>query len=374
MPKILIVGPASPYRGGISDLNEAFAKSLVNQGHEVEIISFKLQYPNFLFPGKTQFRSSSDLPTGYKIISLINSINPFSWINTVKYIIQEKPSKVFIRFWMPFFAPCLGYIAKKVSNKEIPVYSIVDNAIPHEKRVGDQLLANYFLSNCNKHFTLSNKVKEDILSLNISREVVTLFHPIYNTFDPKPSKENALNKLSLNKSKYILFFGLIRSYKGLALLLEAMSHPKIKEQNIKLIVAGEFYDDPKIYQSIINELNLNNIIIINDFIPKADVPLYFSVCNVVVLPYTSATQSGVTQLSMNYECPMVVTNVGGLPEVVDHKVNGLVVDPTPKSIADGILFYFSDESIENKMRISMRDKKKEYSWSNFTQLIIENTN
>ena len=373
MSKILIVGPASPFRGGISDLNEAFAKSLVNQGFQVEIISFKLQYPNFLFPGKTQFRSTFEQPLDYKIISLINSINPFSWMKTVKYIIQQKPSKVFIRFWMPFFAPCLGYIAKKIKNKKIPVFGIVDNAIPHEKRVGDKSLANYFLSNCDKHFTLSSKVKQDILSLNVNSKVITLFHPIYNTFDPKFPTEKALNNLRLNKSKYILFFGLIRSYKGLALLLEAMSHPKIKKQNIKLIVAGEFYDNLQNYQSIINELNLKNVIIINEFIPKADVPLYFSICNIVVLPYTSATQSGVTQLSMNYECPMIVTNVGGLPEVVDHKVNGLVVEPNPKSIADGILLYFSDESIERKMRISMRDKKKQYSWSNFTKLIVENT-
>ena len=373
MSKIIIIGPASPLRGGIADLNEAFAESLVKNNFEVEIISFSLQYPKFLFPGKTQYREKTYPINHYKISSIINSINPFSWIKTAKYIIAQKPSKVFIRFWMPFFGPCLGYIAKKIMQKNIPVYSIVDNAIPHEIRYGDRVLTNYFLNKCVKHFSLSGKVKFDILSLNKNYNVIKLFHPIYNTFDPISTKKKALKELNLKEGKYILFFGLIRSYKGLDLILEAMSHPKIKEQNIKLLIAGEFYDKQENYDSLIEELNLNNIIIENNFIPKNRVPYYFAVSNVLVLPYKSATQSGVTQLSMYYESPMIVTNVGGLPEVVDHKINGLVVEPNSNSIAEAILYYFSDDNIEYGMNQSIKIKKEEYSWSNFTSSILKNT-
>lgn len=374
MSRILLVGPASPYRGGISDLNEAFAKSLIEHNHQVEIISFKLQYPSLLFPGKSQYRSSAMQDTDYKITNLISSINPITWFKTAKYIIQQNPDKVFIRFWMPFFAPCFGFIAKKLQKHDISVYSIVDNIIPHEKRFGDEILANYFLEKCNKHFTLSKKVKNDILSINKESEVFELFHPIYNTFNSKPSKEDALKELKLIDYKYILFFGLIRSYKGLHLAIEAMSHPKIKEKNIKLLVAGEFYEEKQKYESIIDELSLNNIILIDQFIPKAIVPFYFGVSNVVVLPYTSATQSGVTQLAMNYELPMIVTNVGGLPEVISNNIDGLIVEPTSNDLADAIIKFFSNDEIEIEMSKSMKLKKEKYSWDNFTHLIIKNTN
>jgi glycosyltransferase involved in cell wall biosynthesis len=372
MSKILIIGPASPLRGGIADLNEAFADSLVKHGHDVEIISFKLQYPKFLFPGKTQYRSKFEPPSNYLISSLISSVNPITWIKTANYIINQNPDKVFIRFWMPFFAPCLGYIAKKIKNKDIPTFSIVDNAIPHENRRGDKVLTNYFLRHCNMHFTLSKKVKDDILSLNSLNRVVTLFHPIYDSFAQKPKKEMAYKKLNLEKdTKYLLFFGLIRSYKGLALALEAMSHPKIKEKSIKLLIAGEFYEDKQKYQSIIDELNLDNIIITDEFIPKSLVPYYFAACNVVLLPYTSATQSGVTQLAMNYECPMIVTNVGGLPEVISDNIDGIIVEPSSHDLADAIINYFSNDNTEKQMRMAMKLKKVKYSWDNFTSLIIE---
>tara|TARA_B100001287_G_scaffold39130_1_gene28315 strand:+ start:22757 stop:23881 length:1125 start_codon:yes stop_codon:yes gene_type:complete len=373
MSKVIIIGPASPFRGGISDLNEAFANSLAETGYDVEIVSFKLQYPSFLFPGKTQFRTRSTTPTNYKITSIINSINPISWYATFKYILKQKPSKVFVRFWMPFFGPCLGFISKRIKKNGVNIYGIVDNAIPHESRFGDRILTNYFLKSCTSHFTLSEKVKRDIITLNNDLQVVTLFHPIYNTYANLPKRDIALKELNLVDQKYILFFGLVRNYKGLDLAIEAMSHPKIKKENITLLVAGEFYDDVSKYKSLIKELKLNNIIIYDKFIDKDNVPKYFSVCNTLILPYKSATQSGVTQLAMNYECPMIVTNVGGLPEVVDHKVNGFVSEPNAKNISDAIIYFFSENTIELAMRNSMKEKKKLYSWSNFTNLIVKNT-
>ena len=373
MSNIILVGPASPFRGGIADLNEAFALSLVKNGHKVEIISFTLQYPKFLFPGKTQFRKNPTPPSKYKITSLINSINPINWFKTANYIIKQKPDKVFIRFWMPFFGPSLGWIAKRLTLKNIPVFSIVDNAIPHEKRWGDKILTNYFIKKCNKNFTLSDNVKLDIQKLNPIANTVALFHPIYNTFNPKPDRKFALKELKLNDNKFLLFFGLIRSYKGLHLAIEAMSHPSIKELKIKLLIAGEFYENQEKYETIINDLKLENIIIVNEFISQNLVPHYFSVANAVVLPYTSATQSGITQLAMNYECPMIVTNVGGLPEVIDNNKDGIIVEPNVNSLANGILQYFNDPENEFKMSELMRVKKNNYSWDIFTKTILAQT-
>ena len=222
MTKIIIVGPASPLRGGISDFNEALAKSLTVNGYLVEIISFSLQYPKFLFPGKSQNRVEQTENFKFKISPLINSINPISWWRTVKYIKRENPSKVFIRFWMPFFAPCLGFIGGYLKRNKIPVYGIVDNAIAHEKRLGDAILVNYFLNKCKSHFTLSEKVKKDIYKINNSVSVESLFHPIYNTYSKITDKDSALKRLNLKEGKYILFFGLIRKYKGLDLTIRAM--------------------------------------------------------------------------------------------------------------------------------------------------------
>ena len=373
MSKIIIIGPASPYRGGISDLNEAFANSLAETGYDVEIVSFKLQYPSFLFPGKTQFRTRSTTPKNYKVTSIINSINPISWYTSFKYVLKQKPKKVFVRFWMPFFAPSLGFISRRIKKNGINIYGIVDNAIPHESRLGDKILTNYFLKSCTSHFTLSEKVKRDIITLTKDIDVLTLFHPIYNTYAPLTKRNTALKQLNLIDQKYILFFGLVRNYKGLDLAIEAMSHPIIKRENIKLLVAGEFYDDLNKYKSLIKELKLDNIIIHDNFVAKDNVPKYFSICSAVLLPYKSATQSGVTQLAMNYECPMIVTNVGGLPEVVDHKINGFVTEPNAKNISEGIIYFFSEKKIEINMRNSMKEKKEDYSWSNFTNLIIKNT-
>lgn len=370
MSNIILVGPASPFRGGIADLNEAFALSLIKNGHQVEIISFTLQYPKFLFPGKTQLRDNPTPSNKYKITSLISSINPITWLNAANYIIKQKPDKVFIRFWMPFFGPSLGLIAKRLKSKNILVFSIVDNAIPHEKRWGDKMLTNYFLKQCNKHFTLSDKVKLDIQKLNPEADTIALFHPIYSSFNPKPDRKKALSELKLNDDKFLLFFGLIRSYKGLHLAIEAMSHLKIKELKIKLLVAGEFYANQDKYESLIKDLKLENIIIVNEFISQKLVPYYFSVANAVVLPYTSATQSGVTQLAMNYECPMIVTNVGGLPEVINHNEDGIIVEPNANSLANGIIQYFEETENEVKMSELMSIKKDYYGWDSFTKKIL----
>jgi len=370
MAKILIVGPASPLRGGIADLNEAFAHSLIKKGHEVEIVSFYLQYPKILFPGKTQFRKNPDKEFSFTIKSLISTINPFSWLKTIKYICNYNPDKVFIRFWMPFFAPCLGFIAKRLKKRNIPVFSIVDNAIPHEKRIGDITLVKYFLNQCLLNFTLSSAVKKNIDELDENYRTKVMFHPIYDTYDPMPKRVDALSKLQLEDEMYLLFFGLIRTYKGLDLALEAMSHPKIKEKGIKLIIAGEFYDNQEKYNLLIKELQLDNIIIFDHFIPKDEVPFFFSIADAVLLPYITATQSGVTQLALNYNTPMIVTNVGGLPEVVDNEVDGYICEPNSSKLAEAILNYYLESNNPEMMSNALMMKKKKYSWDNFTDQIL----
>lgn len=365
MNKIIIVGPASPLRGGISDFNEALAKSLDLNNNNVEIVSFSLQYPSIFFPGKTQNRKNHKNQFNFKISPLINSINPFSWLKAAKYIAVSKPDKVFIRFWMPFFAPCLGVIGSFLKNKKISVTGIVDNAIAHEKRWGDSYLVNFFLKRCHNHITLSNKVKQDILKINKNLSVKALFHPIYNTYKPLVDKKTALNKLKLDKGKYILFFGLIRKYKGLDLAIKAMADKRIIRKNIKLIIAGEFYESELEYKKLIKQLKLKNIIIYNQFIEDSDVPYFFSASNLVLLPYTSATQSGVTQLAMHYNKPMIVTNVGGLSEIINHGKDGYVCSPNSKDISKYIFQYFNDSEKENSMSNALNEKKELFTWKKF---------
>ena len=237
MSKIVLVGPAPPYRGGIADFNEALANELIVQGNEVEIISFSLQYPSFLFPGKSQYLTTFEKNTSFKIHSLINSINPISWRRTVRFIQQINPDFILFRFWIPFMGPSLGTIAKKLKKTGFPVFAITDNVIPHEKRIGDDILTKYFLKNCDGFITMSNAVSEDISKFTNNSNTLTLFHPIYSTFGACSSKEEALDNLKLLDKKYLLFFGLVREYKGLEIALEAMSHPTIKELELSLIVA-----------------------------------------------------------------------------------------------------------------------------------------
>ena len=370
MNKIIIVGPASPLRGGISDFNEALAKALVLKKKDVEIISFSLQYPSIFFPGKTQNKTTNENDLPFKILPIINSINPLSWRKAAKYIALSKPDKVFIRFWMPFFAPCLGFIGSYLKKKKINVSGIVDNAVAHEKRWGDKQLVNFFLKSCNNHITLSNKVKQDILSINATTTVKVLFHPIYDTYKPLIDKNSALNKLNLKEGKYILFFGLIRKYKGLDLAIKAMAEKQIIKMKIKLIIAGEFYESEKYYQELINQLKLKNIIIYNKFVEDRDVPSFFSASNLVILPYTSATQSGVTQLAMHYNKPMITTNVGGLSEIITHGKDGYICSPDSTQLSNYILKYFSETDNENKMSNALSIKKELFSWEQFTNEIV----
>jgi len=370
MSKLIVVGPASPLRGGIADFNEALAKEIIKSGSQVELISFSLQYPSFLFPGKSQYKTNISENNELKISSIINSINPFSWIKTANYIIAQQPSAVIFRFWIPFMGMSLGFIARRIKKKEIPVYAITDNVIPHEKRIGDHLLTNYFIKSCDGFITMSKAVFEDISLFNTQAKKVCLFHPVYNVFGDKSSKSNSLKALDLTNGNYLLFFGLIREYKGLELAIEAMQDSKIKSLGIKLIVAGEFYADKEKYTGLINKLKLDNIIIHDEFIPSDKVKYYFGIADAVVQPYISATQSGITQVAYHFETPMIVTNVGGLPEIVQDGKQGYVCEVNSKAVANAILqLYASKEKVQN-LSDGVSKRKAEFSWKSFVKELL----
>lgn len=369
--KIFIVGPAYPLRGGLASFDELFCKSLCDLGHDAQIISYSLQYPNFLFPGSTQFDTIGIAPKGLKIHTLINSINPFNWVKTARFIKREKPDFLVVRFWIPFMGPALGTICRLINKKQTKVIAITDNVIPHEKRAGDTAFTKYFIKSCQGFVTMSKAVMADLDTFTNSIHKRFLLHPLYSSFGEKLDKLEARKKLNLPLTdKTVLFFGLIRQYKGLDLLLEAMADTRIKTMRIKLLVAGEFYEDKKSYLDIIEKHNLKESVVLYDtFIPNEEVKLYFSATDLLALPYKHATQSGVTQVAFHFEKPTIVTNVGGLSEIIPDKVCGYVVDSNPTAIADAMVDYFTNNR-EASMTAAMHEEKKKYDWSIFSTNII----
>ena len=366
--KILIVGPAYPFRGGIAHFNNALAIAYSKLDFNVQIFSFSLQYPKFLFPGKSQYENGV-APLGINIYSIINSINPFNWINIARKINNERPDYIIIRYWLPFMAPCLGTIARLVS-KKIKIIAITDNIIPHEKRIGDHILTKYFLKSCDAFVTLSKSVLKDLSQFVDTDLKVFIPHPIYDIFGDKISKKIALSNLGLaDNKKYILFFGFIRKYKGLDLLIKALSDSRLRKLDVKLIIAGEFYDNQKEYLTLINELDLRNQIIINSsFIPTEKVKDFFCASDLVAQTYRTATQSGVTQIAYHFERPMLVTDVGGLSEIVSNQKVGYVTAKDPKAIADAINDFYINKK-ENEFVKNTIEEKKRFSWNNFVNEI-----
>ena len=366
--KVIIIGPAHPYRGGIANFNNSLADAFFKNGDDIEIFSFKLQYPSFLFPGKTQFESS-DPPKNIKIKSIINSINPFNWFNVAREINRKNPDFVIIRYWLPFMGPCLGSIARLL-NKKIKILAITDNIIPHEKRFGDFFLTKYFVSSCDAFVTLSASVLEDLTQFTKSKNKKFTPHPIYDTFGEKIDKSVAKKNLELNiNDKYLLFFGFVRKYKGLDLMLHAMSDQRIKDLGVKLIVAGEFYDNIDFYLDLINELDIDsNIILKSDFIDERDVKNYFCASDMITQTYRTATQSGVTQIAYHFERPMLVTDVGGLAEIVPHNKVGYVTTQEPKIIADAIVDFYTNNR-ELDFEKNTKTEKLKFSWQNLIHTI-----
>ncbi|MEZ5017922.1 MAG: glycosyltransferase [Flavipsychrobacter sp.] len=368
--RVAIIGPAHPLRGGLATYDERLALELINQGHEAVNYSFSLQYPSFLFPGTTQY-TDEPAPEKLTIHSIINSVNPFNWISVGNRLKKERYDLIIVRYWLPFMGPCLGTILRRVrKNNHTRILCIADNINPHEKRPGDKQFTNYFIKPVQSFITMSEQVLKDLNE--IARDKPKQFHPhpTYDNFGHPVAKEEACKKINLNADKkYILFFGFIRKYKGLDILLEAMNDERIKTARIELIVAGEYYSDKELYTDIIDKHQLSNVHMLTEFIPNSDVRYYFSAADLVVQPYRTATQSGITQIAYHFEKPMVVTNVGGLPEIVPDGKVGFVTAIDPTAIADAILKFYT-EGIPN-MEQNLIEEKKKYSWEMFVKKLLD---
>jgi glycosyltransferase involved in cell wall biosynthesis len=368
--KIIIIGPAHPLRGGgMSTFNERLCKQLIDEGHQASIYTFSLQYPSFLFPGKSQY-SNEEAPKNLPIKVCINSINPFNWIKIGWELKNKKPNIVIVRYWLPFMGPCLGTILRIIRwNSFTKIICIADNIIPHEKRIGDKFFTQYFLKPVHSFITMSNKVMQDLkkFTLKPAKEVI---HPLYDNFGDIIEKSIARKNLKLNEAdRIILFFGFIRNYKGLDILIDAMHYLQTTTNyDIKLLIAGEFYENEEKYLQQIQHLpNPSNIILHNDFIPNHKVQDYFCAADFIIQPYKNATQSGVTPLAYHFNKPLLVTNVGGLPQMVPHLKTGVVVEPTVQSITQGIEQLYNLG--ENFFTPQIIEEKKKYSWLQFTKTI-----
>jgi len=370
--KVVIIGSAYPLRGGLAAFNERLARAFLQQGDEVTIFTFSLQYPSFLFPGKTQY-SDAPAPRDLDIRVCINSINPLNWIGVGKRIRRMSPDLVIIKFWMPFMAPCLGTLAKIIGrNRHTRIVSIPDNLIPHERRPGDKLLASYFVRHVHGFVVMSESVRQDLETFRIKKPSLYCPHPLYDHFGDPLGKEQARSMLGLEKEgHYLLFFGFIRDYKGLDILLQAMADERIKALGVKLIVAGEFYTNPRPYMDAIRERKLEDrVLMYNRYIPDEEVGRYFCAADVVVQPYKTATQSGVTQIAYHFNKPMITTDVGGLAEMVPDGRVGFVVKPEAGDILRAVLRYYG-ENRETMFSQNMEAEKAKYSWERMVGAIVQ---
>lgn len=367
--KIALIGTAYPYRGGIAAFNERLAIQLQQEGHEVQLFTFKRQYPDFLFPGKTQY-AEGPAPATLNIERVIDSMNPFNWIRVGRQINQEHFDLVVFAYWMSFFAPCYGTIARRL--KGVRCIALIHNMFPHEKSILDRLLPPRFVKSMDGFLTLSKAVLEDVRALDKNDKPKTWSpHPVYDHYGPREPREVALQRLGLDQDhRYLLFFGLVRAYKGLDWLIEAFSDARLRRFPVKLIVAGEFYDKKEPYLEQVQSLGLGREVLVYDsFIPDAQVGDFFNAADLVVQPYKSATQSGVTQVAFHFEKPMLVTNVGGLDEIVPDGKVGYAVNPDPRSIADALVDFFSKARYDD-FREQIVTEKEKYSWSRFSEKLL----
>ncbi len=372
--KITLLGPAYPYRGGIATIMETLARVFGVRGAEVDVKTFTVQYPALLFPGKSQYRDGEP-PEGLRIVRCVNTVNPLNWHKVGRVIRREAPDFVLMKYWTPFMAPCFGTIARVARrNRHTKFLVQLDNVIPHERRWFDSLLTRYFVRSMDGFIYMSEQVGRDLAEFDTAKPRLYSPHPMFDHFGEKMSKEEACRRLGLNPEvDYVMFFGLVREYKGLDLLLEAWARMKRDgtAYGRRLIVAGEFYTDAAKYKDLIGKLGLADDVILHDwFIPDESVKLYFSLADLLVLPYRSATQSGVTQIAYHFDVPMIVTDVGGLPEIVPDGVTGYVAETTPESIALAIEKFYTDGNA-NRLRENFAEEKKRFSWSAAAEAIEE---
>ena len=366
--KIVLVGPFPPFRGGISDLNAALADHL-SKRHEIHAINFTTQYPKVLFPGKTQFKKG-DPAQEIDSIRCLSSINPFSWRKTAYKIIDIEPDLVLFRFWLPFFAPAFSGVAKKIRKySDATIMVICDNIIPHEERLLDTRLTKRFFGFIDSFIVLSKKVENELLSFVPEAKYKYSPHPIYSIFNNTLSKEQAKAELKLATKKVLLFFGLIREYKGLDILINAMEKIKTELEDYTLLIVGECYENENKYTELIKKAGItDNVKCHYSFIPDNEVGKYFSAADVVVLPYKTASQSGIVQIAYHFDTPVIVSNVGGLPEIVDEGKTGYCVEPNSNAFAKAIKAFYENDNI-SEMNSNISEYKSQFSWDAMVKAI-----
>lgn len=366
--RIAILSCFYPYRGGIAQFNANIFQEL-SKSHEVKAFNFKRQYPDLLFPGKTQFVEKDDAAIKIESTSILDTANPFSYISTAKAIRQWEPDLLLMRYWMSYFAPSQGYVGRNQLEKT-KVISILDNVIPHEQRFFDVPFTKYYLGSNDGFIVLSDAVGKDLLTYKPDARFISTPHPLYNHFGDVMDRDKAIEELGLEKGmKNILFFGLIREYKGLDILIDAFSG---LDQSYQLIIAGEPYGSFDGYQTMIDKSpNKERIKLFTRYISDKEVPKFFSSSDVCVLPYRSATQSGISAISYHFELPMITTNVGGLKEAIETPGTGIVVDAVDSSsIKDAIAGYF-DKGLRKSLSSNIRKEKEKLSWSNFSDKLLD---
>ncbi len=365
--KIALFSVFYPYRGGIAQFSAMLYRAL-EQEHELKAFTFSRQYPGLLFPGSSQYVLEGDNADEIPAERILDSVNPLSFQSAAKKINKSNPDLFISQYWMTFFGPSTGGLQKRLApgTKRI---SILHNVLPHEKRFFDNYANRSFLKHNEGFVVLSDAVLKDLLSIQPDAKYLRIDHPVYNHFGAKLEKNEALEKLSLSKEKkYILFFGFIRSYKGLDLLLEALAN---LPEEYELIVAGEIYGSFDSYQAIIDQSNIENRVhLYNKYIPDDEVTNYFSAADLCVLPYKSATQSGITAIAHHFDLPIVATNVGGLKETIQNGETGFVVESNVEEIRGAILKSFSDDNLQTFSK-NIAVRKSENSWENFAKKVIE---
>ena len=369
MPTLLLIGPAHPLRGGLASFNERLAREFQHRGWETKVITFSLQYPQFLFPGKTQL-SSEPKPSDLNIEEKINSVNPFNWIIQGIKLKKWNADLVITRFWIPFMGPCLGTLLYLIrQNNHSRIVCIVDNLIPHERRFGDSWLTRYFVSKPHSFICMSETVRAELQIMCPHAKTDLVNHPLFDNFGPPMNQQDARKLLGLPiHSKIALFFGFIRKYKGLDLLLKAMADAEIRNQDIHLLIAGEFYEPEEEYIQLIENLQIKEKVHLHThFIPDSEVKKYFSACDLVVQPYRDATQSGVTPLAYYFEKPTLVTNVGSLARLVPEGKAGYVCEPIPDRIAQKMNYFFQQDPLP--FSLFLKNEKQELSWERFADAI-----
>jgi len=369
---IVLLGPAYPYRGGLASFNERLARELQQRGHRVHIITFTKQYPDFLFPGKTQF-SNSPPPTGLQISRMVHAYQPLNWYRVGRRLQAMDFDLLVTRFWLPFMGPALGTILKQAKkNRRIKTVAIIDNIIPHEKRPGDKVLTKYFVKQVDRFIVLSKFVGHQLRAFTKTKPIAYSPHPLFDNYGAPTPRDEALQYLGLDSHRrYLLFFGFIRAYKGLDILLQAMASERLRNLPVHLIVGGEFYDREEKYLSLIKQHGLSDRVhLFTRFIPDNEVKYFFSAADLVVQPYRSATQSGISQIAMHFGVPMVVTDVGGLREIVKDGTTGLLADPDPASVAGAIARFFSGINQE-AMRTEIQKERVLFEWDHFVQTLLD---